>query len=166
MMQVKVAISACLLGQPVRYDGKSKLHTLIEQYILPYIEAVPICPEVGAGMGVPREKIQLVKIAQQIRVRNVLRPEVDVTVSLLEYAQTILQTHPDLSAMIIKSKSPSCGLTSTPVFENDKIIKYAAGQFSYAIRDKCPTLLMLEETALDSKKSCQIFLAKLGLSAF
>ena len=163
LAKVKVAISACLLGQAVRYDGKSKTHALIQQYILPHVEAIPICPEVGSGMGVPREKIQLVKSNEQIRVLRVLQPDIDVTQQLSDFAKKIQRQYPDLAAMILKSKSPSCGIHSTPIFENDRMIKIGAGQFAYTLKSICPELIMLEENKLSNKANCMEFLSQLGL---
>jgi len=165
--KIKVGISACLLGQPVRYDGQSKKHLLIEEYIAAHVELIPICPEVGSGMGVPREKIQLVRINEQIRVRHVLQPEKDVTAQLSEYARQVQQEFPDLAALILKSKSPSCGLHSTPIFENGREIKTGAGQFAYLFKDYNKKskikILMIEETTLTNKENCMEFLTQLGL---
>lgn len=162
MKKPKVAISACLLGEPVRYDGKDKAHLLIQQYLLPHIDVLPICPEVGAGMGVPREKIQLVKIDEQIRVRNVLKIDLDVTEKITEYARSILSEHGDIRAFILKAKSPSCGFNSTPVFQDGEIIQYASGQFSYMIKRTASNCHMLEETDLDCPQSCREFLSTLS----
>jgi len=158
---LKIAISACLLGEAVRYDGTSKSHDVIRQFIVPYIDVVPICPEVGAGLGVPRETIQLVKINEQIRVRNVLHPELDVTDSLTEYALKILSEHTDLRALIVKARSPSCGLVSTPILENGQIAEYGAGQFSHAIKTQRTDLLIVEENQLDNRNACEKFLGQL-----
>ena len=57
--KIKVGISACLLGRNVRYNGENRLDTLIADLLGQYVEFVHVCPEVGAGFGVPREPITL-----------------------------------------------------------------------------------------------------------
>ena len=60
-----VGISACLLGEPVRYDGRDKRHTFLVETLGPHVEWCPICPEAGAGMGIPREPVFLRQGMQQ-----------------------------------------------------------------------------------------------------
>lgn len=118
----KIAVSACLLGHRVRYDGREKKHSLIVDSFLnkfsDKVELVPFCPEVAIGLSVPRAKIQVVKDAgEQIRVVGVEDHRLDVTQPLKSYAELFLQQNPDIRGFIVKSKSPSCGLQSTPLFE-------------------------------------------------
>ena len=56
-LTIPIAISSCLIGQNVRYDGKHKLQAWLES--VAGVEWIPICPELEAGMPVPREKIQI-----------------------------------------------------------------------------------------------------------
>ena len=57
----KVLISACLLGQVVRYDGKHKKfeHEVLQRW-LHEDRIVPYCPEVGGGLPVPRARAEIV----------------------------------------------------------------------------------------------------------
>src|ERR1041385_279459 len=56
----KVGISACLLGQKVRYDGGHKRDLFLTEIFGRFVDWVPVCPEVEVGMGVPREAVRLV----------------------------------------------------------------------------------------------------------
>ena len=58
---LRLGISACLLGQPVRYDGGHKRDRFLNDQLGPFVEWVPVCPEVEAGMGVPRPSMRLVR---------------------------------------------------------------------------------------------------------
>src|SRR5687768_9083573 len=58
--QPKLGISACLLGQKVRFDGGHKREQFLTDLFGRFVEWVPICPEVEVGMGVPRETVRLV----------------------------------------------------------------------------------------------------------
>ena len=55
----KIAISACLLGENVRFNGGHKQSLLCCQTLADYFDFVPLCPEVAIGLGIPREPIRL-----------------------------------------------------------------------------------------------------------
>ena len=55
MEKPRVGVSACLLGENVRYDGRHKLDPDMVDTLSQYFELVPVCPEVEMGLGVPRE---------------------------------------------------------------------------------------------------------------
>ena len=60
MEKIRIGISACLLGENVRYDGGNALDGFLRDTLGRAVEYVPVCPEVECGFGVPREKFQLV----------------------------------------------------------------------------------------------------------
>src|SRR5438874_2346955 len=59
MAPLRLGISACLLGQAVRYDGGHKRDPFLAETLGRFVEWVPVCPEVELGLGVPREPIRL-----------------------------------------------------------------------------------------------------------
>ena len=65
---IRVGISTCLLGQPVRWDGGHKREAFLTDVLAPYVEWVPVCPEVELGMGIPREPVQLVRAEGELRM--------------------------------------------------------------------------------------------------
>lgn len=176
-----LAVSACLLGQPVRYDGKEKKQNLIVDFFLNrYSEAVriiPFCPEVGIGMGVPRPKIQLVSQKDEsIRVLGVENHTLDVTKALQSYAQQFIQQYPDIQFFIVKARSPSCGYHSTPLFKNPEQvdssnsfdlgtsidikkgeyleIAMTSGMFVQTLLKLKPELQIVDEIMLTSENDC------------
>jgi uncharacterized protein YbbK (DUF523 family) len=58
--KIKLGISACLLGQSVRYNGGHQLDHFLKDTLGRYVEYVPVCPEVECGFGVPRVAFRLV----------------------------------------------------------------------------------------------------------
>jgi Uncharacterized conserved protein len=58
---IRLGISACLLGQEVRFDGGHKRDPFLTDELGKHVEWVPVCPEVEVGMGTPREPLQLVR---------------------------------------------------------------------------------------------------------
>jgi len=131
---ITVAVSSCLLGERVRYDGEEKFSMDIEQLRKMDIELVSICPEVGIGLGVPRPPVQVVSVVDQLKVLGVNNPEQDITVALIDYARKILHQYPDVCGYIFKSRSPSCGVSDTPVFslQGKELVK-SSGLFAKTI---------------------------------
>ena len=101
-----ILISACLLGEPCRYDGKSKPidESLIRQLKEKY-NIVPVCPEILGGLPVPRPPCE-------IKGERVVRKDgTDCTVEYQKGAEETLRLADanDVTFCLLKSKSPSCG---------------------------------------------------------
>ena len=67
-MALRLGISRCLLGEEVRYDGKHNLDNFLTGVLGRYVEWIPVCPEVEAGLGTPREAMRLVGNPQNPRL--------------------------------------------------------------------------------------------------
>ncbi|NNL07096.1 MAG: DUF523 domain-containing protein, partial [Gammaproteobacteria bacterium] len=80
-----IGVSRCLLGHAVRYDGESKPHSVVIDQLVKLFELVPVCPEVEAGLSVPRPPVQLSGSIDHPRVTGREDPELDVTVPMLAY---------------------------------------------------------------------------------
>ena len=65
---LRLGISRCLLGDEVRFDGGHKRDSFLTDVLGPYVEWVPVCPEVEAGLGTPREAMRLVGDSQEPRL--------------------------------------------------------------------------------------------------
>lgn len=144
----RVLVSACLLGEPVRYDGGHKRHAWLVEELLPRIEPVAVCPEVGIGLGVPRPPIQLVQTDAGIRALGVEDPTLDVTDRLEGYASR--QAHPWLCGAVFKARSPSCGIETTPLFDpNGREIGFTSGLFAAGLQAALPGLPVIDEAGLE-----------------
>jgi uncharacterized protein YbbK (DUF523 family) len=66
---IRIGISACLLGQQVRFDGGHKRDAFLTETFGRFVEWVPVCPEVECGFGSPREAMRLVRVAHGVRLR-------------------------------------------------------------------------------------------------
>jgi len=113
---IRIGISSCLLGARVRYDGNHKHDTFITETLGKFLELVPVCPEVGIGMGVPRPPIRLVGAVANPRAVGREDPKHDVTHKLHAYGERMARDLSGISGYIFKSKSPSCGLERVPVY--------------------------------------------------
>jgi uncharacterized protein YbbK (DUF523 family)/uncharacterized protein YbgA (DUF1722 family) len=114
MRKIRIAISSCLLGQPVRYDGGHKRDAYLVDTLARHVEFVPVCPEVAIGLGVPRPPIHLVDGIHGVRALGRDDPRLDVTVRLRAYGRRMARELADVSGYVFKRGSPSCGL-DTPV---------------------------------------------------
>lgn len=111
-----IVISACLVGEKVRYDGNHKLD-LFYKNLIDEKKAISICPEILGGLQVPREPAEIIGgdgydvWNDQAKVMTVVGR--DVTIQFKEGAKRALSIIKDLNAdtVILKSDSPSCGST-------------------------------------------------------
>ena len=111
----RVGVSACLLGHPVRYDGGHKRQPRLVGKLADKLELVPVCPEVEAGLGVPRPPMHLARRGSTVSVVVTTTGD-DHTAALTLAAQRWLAAHgSSLHGFILKSRSPSCGLRAVPL---------------------------------------------------
>lgn len=164
-MPVVIGVSACLLGQQVRYDGRDKRHAWLCDGLAREFVLEPICPEVAIGMGVPRAPIRLVAYADRVRAQGVDDPELDVTLALDRYAAEVAQRLGNvLAGYVFKSGSPSCGVRAVPCFgpgsSGGEALGTAAGIFAAALRARLPGLPVLDEGELSTPADRLNFVAR------
>jgi len=113
----KVIISACLLGHTCRYDGKTKKTTEIVD-AFEGCEIIPFCPEAPL-FGTPRQRISVVNVDGQNRIITDETQE-DVTLKLKDEIDSFVKVYPDVDEIVLKSKSPSCGIGTTPILNTER----------------------------------------------
>ncbi|OQX50225.1 MAG: hypothetical protein B5M46_01125 [Epsilonproteobacteria bacterium 4484_20] len=115
----RIAISACLLGRSCRYDGTDNLNgALLAQ--LGDAELIPFCPEDHA-FGTPRPTMDLIEKEEGIRAVSNETGE-DLSVPVESYARDFFDSHPDIDLFIGKDRSPSCGVCSARVYDENKTL--------------------------------------------
>jgi len=145
-----IGISACLQGEAVRYDGQNRLQRDLLAALSPFVGWLGFCPEMTAGFGVPRPPVKLVESSQGIRAQNQALA-IDCTEALTHTSRTFWQSHQNLNGYVFKSRSPSCGLESTPLFDQDnRQVTLSSGLFAREAQSAQPDLPMVEEAWLDS----------------
>lgn len=116
-MMKKVAISACLLGEKCRYDATdNKDEDLLRK--LQGMHLIPFCPE-DAAFGTPRPTMDLVRTKQGDRAFSNVNGE-DLSTPIIEYAMQFFENHQDLDLFIGKDRSPSCGVCSARLYDEEK----------------------------------------------
>ena len=159
--QIEVAVSACLLGEAVRYDGQHKYNRTITENLGNIFTLIPFCPEVSCGMSVPRPKIQLLEKGSQIILTRINNPNLDFSKDMIQCAINFLESHMDIGGMILKDKSPSCGIGNTQIFNSDgATVGYGNGLFAQTIIDLAPNLPVIQAETLNKKMNQTKFIAQ------
>lgn len=142
-MPKKVIISACILGELCRYDGKTKkIDAILEKY--KEYEIIPFCPEAPL-FGTPRERISVVEKDDALKIITD-ETQRDVTTLLEEEIQKFCQEHKEVDAIVLKSKSPSCGYETTPILNaNKEIIKTGSGIAARMMQSAYPEIQIEDE---------------------
>lgn len=154
-----VAVSACLLGQKVRYDGTDKRNETILGALAGQMDYRPFCPEVGIGLSVPRAPLQLVQQESGVHVLGVADRTWNVTESLHAYGREMALRWRGVCGVIFKCRSPSCGLTSVPLYDySGELLGTATGAFAEEIATALPELPMVEEEALVDQRQYDSFI--------
>lgn len=104
-MKEKLLISACLLGTPCRYDGRSVAKVDVARLEEKY-ELIPICPEVDGGLPTPRTP------SERIGDRVMMRDGTDVTENYMRGAKIAYDSYvrEGCTKALMKERSPSCGV--------------------------------------------------------
>ncbi len=159
-MKIRLGISACLLGEEVRYDGGHKLDRYLTDTLGRYVEYVPVCPEVEAGFGIPRDAMHLEgdPNAPRLVARQTKR---DLTEPMLAWAKKrVLELEAqDLCGFIFKSRSPSSGMERISVYnEKGMPVKKGVGLFASTFMDHFPLLPVEDEGRLHDPKLRENFI--------
>jgi uncharacterized protein YbbK (DUF523 family) len=160
---MRVCVSACLLGRCTRYDGTHRRCEALSGGVTADIEWVPVCPEHECGLGTPREPMHLESAAHRLRLlTNTTRR--DHTETLRRWcARAADRLHRDgVSAFVLKSRSPSCGLGTAPCTDRDgAVCPPVDGLFAAAMARKFPTHLFIDESALGDSAAVAAFIDRI-----
>lgn len=148
-----LGISACLLGRPVRYDGGHKLDRLLRDGFGPYVEWVPVCPEVECGLPVPREAMRLIGLSGPPRLVTV-RSGIDHTDRMRDWsAKRIAKLAAlDLDGFIFKSRSPSSAMRDAKRYSAAGVPSAKGpGLFAAAFMERFPMIPVEDEGRLNDE---------------
>ena len=150
MEKIRMGVSACLLGESVRYDGGHARDRFVTDTLGRYMDFVPVCPEMEAGLGVPREPIRLEGDpgAPRVITINTNRDLTDTMTTWAERKVGELEKE-NLCGFIFKSKSPSSGMERVKVYtEKGTPVKKGVGVFAKAFMDHFPLIPAEEDGRL------------------
>jgi len=157
-----VVVSKCITFDPVRWNGQIIASEFVEK-LKPYVNFIPVCPEVGIGLGVPRDPIRIVLVNGEKRL---LQPAtgLDFTAKMAKFSESFLGSLDAVDGFILKSGSPSSGFKNVKVYpsiEKVSSIGKSPGFFGEAVLQKFPNLAIEDERRLLNSRIREHFLTKL-----
>lgn len=158
-----VAVSACLLGWPVRYDAQHRYNNWIADALGEIAMLIPFCPEVEAGLGVPRKTIELFRNSLGLVSLRLSESGQEVIAIVEKAAKARSQTlGRKISGLIVKKNSPSCGRESVPVFDpfSKSYSLTGEGVFVSLFRQDHPLLPIEDEERLKDRSIAENFLIR------
>ena len=163
MEKIRLGISKCLLGEPVRYDGGHKLDRFLRDTLGQYVEYVPVCPEVECGLGIPRESMHLEGDPEAPRLITT-RMGLDLTDQMVSWAQQrVLELEREgLCGFIFKSNSPSSGMERVKIFDRAGMPrKIGTGIFAGIFMKHFPSIPVEEEGRLHDPALRESFIERI-----
>jgi len=158
---LRLGISTCLLGQRVRYDGGHKRDAFLTDILGRYVEWVPVCPELEAGLGVPREAMHLQRLDGETRLLT-SKTRHDHTETLRRFSERKVAAlrRENLSGYVLKRSSPSCGMEGVKIHRRKGAAVLGRGLFADILLAAFPHLPIEEEGRLDDPELRENFLER------
>jgi uncharacterized protein YbgA (DUF1722 family)/uncharacterized protein YbbK (DUF523 family) len=160
---IRIGISACLLGEEVRFDGGHKRNEFITETFGRFVEFVPVCPELELGLGVPRESLRLVKDRQGQVSLIANKSGSDHTEAMRTFAnrRTAGLTREDLSGYLLKKDSPSCGMERVKIYGTGGMpSRDGRGLYAASLLTRYPNLPVEEEGRLNDPRLRENFIER------
>jgi uncharacterized protein YbgA (DUF1722 family)/uncharacterized protein YbbK (DUF523 family) len=161
--KVRIGISSCLLGNAVRWNSGHKLDRYLTQTLGQFVEYVPVCPEVEAGFGVPRESFRLVGDPEKPRLIT-FKSKTDHTDHMNRWAQKRVRQleKENLCGFVFKSDSPSSGMVRVKVYsEKGMPQKKGVGLFARAFMDHFPLIPVEDDGRLHNPSIRENFIERI-----
>lgn len=149
--KIPVGISACLLGEKVRFDGGHKRLGFAVDALSPWVTYQPVCPEMAIGLPVPRPALRLVKAADgTVALRYSDQRDGDLTDAMREFSERKVSSLDHLCGYIVCAKSPSCGMERVRLYGEDgkNNRKSERGIFTQTLMETYPWLPVEEDGRL------------------
>ncbi|MDG3086135.1 DUF523 and DUF1722 domain-containing protein [Vibrio hannami] len=149
--QIKIGISACVLGQKVRFDSGHKESRFVTQELADYFSFVPVCPEVGIGLPVPRPTIRLISDDERVALVETKDTSKDYTSDMISYSKDKVAqlNNEQLCGYIVCAKSPTCGMERVKIYKKNRADKNGVGLFTRELMNKMPWLPVEEDGRLN-----------------
>lgn len=158
----RIVASRCFEFDSCRYNGQTIPNNFV-QALAPYVEFVPVCPELEIGLGVPRDPI---RILSKNGERRLVQPSTgkDLTAAMNGFADRFLGSLAEADGFILKSRSPTCGIKDAREFpdtENEIAAGKGAGLFAGKVLEKFPYLPAEDEGRLMNFRIRESFLTRI-----
>lgn len=164
----KLVVSSCLNGEKCRYNGQDSSCKLVQD-LKPFADITMVCPETGIGLETPREAIRVVGDSEHSSLINPTTNE-DLTDRMTTFANEKINSfiNDNINGVILKCKSPSCGLYDVKIYESEKrgcnSIK-GRGIFASMVCEKLPCAIVEDDGRLKNFDLRDNFLNKIFIFA-
>lgn len=155
-------MSRCLELEKVRYNGEKIAYDFVRE-LQPFVELVPVCPEVEIGLGVPRDPIRLIDGDEGVRLYQPSTGR-DLTKEMETFSDGFLSSLPPVDGFVLKNRSPSCGISDVKLRTaegNPSSSGKRAGMFGQAVIDRFGGMAIEDEGRLRNFRIREHFLTKL-----
>ena len=165
--EIRIGVSACLLGEKVRYDGGHKRNEFLVGTLGRFVTWVPVCPEVELGLGTPRPSLRLFELDGEVRLVESSKPSAsepskrDHTAAMRAWARQKVRSLAGmrLSGYVLKRNSPSCGMERVRLYrDTGRPTRKGRGLFAGALIESCPNLPVEEEGRLNDSRIRENFI--------
>jgi uncharacterized protein YbgA (DUF1722 family)/uncharacterized protein YbbK (DUF523 family) len=160
---IRIGVSSCLLGEEVRWDGGHQRDRFVTDVLGPFVEFVPVCPEVGSGLPTPRETLRLVGEVDAPRL-VFGKSGADHSEPLERFAREELKRLEalDLCGYILKKDSPSCGMERVKVYspKGGSSVRRGVGLFARRLMEHLPLLPVEEDGRLNDSLLRETFVER------
>lgn len=147
---IRVGVSSCLLGEEVRFDKGHKRDRFLTDVLGESVEWVSVCPELEAGLGLPRPPMRLVRDGEDVRMVETKSGK-DHTQTMQRFSAARVRglRSLDLCGYVLKKDSPSCGMTRVKIYGKSMAERKGRGLFAEALMKAMPDLPIEEEGRLN-----------------
>jgi len=161
--QIKIGISSCVLGERVRFDSGHKISKFVTKELSPYFEFVPVCPEVGSGMPVPRPTIRLMSNEDRIALVETKDPTKEHTQAVVDYSKNkvVELEREELCGYIVCAKSPTCGMERVKVYKKNSAENVGVGLYTNELMKAMPWLPVEEDGRLNDPVLKENFITRI-----
>ena len=160
---LRIGVSACLLGNSVRWDGGHKRDRFVTDSLAAWVEFVSVCPEVESGLPTPRPTLRLSGTVEDPQLVFGDSGE-DYTATMVAWARSKVRAlaELDLCGYVLKSDSPSCGMERVRVWgKGGQAIRKGQGLFARMLIEHLPLLPVEEEGRLNDAKLRETFVERI-----
>ncbi|UCG41850.1 MAG: DUF1722 domain-containing protein [candidate division WOR-3 bacterium] len=163
----RVVFSRCLGFEACRYNGQIIASEAVD-HLRKFFDCVTPCPEADIGLGIPRDPIRIVRTAEGLRL---VQPSTgrDVSDDMQGFARDFLDQLGPVDGFVLKSRSPSCGLTDVKLFgeasKGSALPGKIPGFFGGAVLERFPQAAIEDEGRLTNFSIREHFLTRVYTSA-
>lgn len=160
---IKVGISSCVLGENVRFDSGHKISKFVTKELVPFFEFVPVCPEVGMGMPVPRPTIRLISDQERIALVETKDASIDHTDKMMDYSKSKVAelSITELCGYVVCAKSPTCGMERVKVYKKGGAENIGVGLYTQELMKQMPWLPVEEDGRLNDPVLKENFITRI-----